>query len=196
MLDDGLDGDARIHARQTGGQVADLRRPIGLAGLGQHDHVDVVGQVAQHHEILLVLIGAEGIDAHRHRQVVPVQAGQFPAQQIPRQGLLAATVFQVEQQGLGVAMAGVLLETLGGRLQILVQAQGRRVFHRRVVELDAGPIVARSTRLAKAMMHHRPCRNSSSLDQLWKRVHARFLVDLNASPLCAAAPHNYFKPGY
>ena len=44
------------------------------------------------------------------------------------------------RQRLGVTVAGVLLETLGGRLQILVQAQGRGVFHRRVVELDAGPV--------------------------------------------------------
>ena len=189
MLDDGLDGDARIHADQGRRQVTDLGRAIGLAGLGQHHHVDVVGQVAQHEQVLVVLLGAEGVDAHRHGQVVPVQTGQFPAQQVARQGLLPAAVLEVEEQRLGVTVAGMLMETLGGRLQVLVQAQGRGVLHRRVVELDAGPVIAQHA----AGYSHRGLLFSQST---WKPVMAGFLVDAKASPFHAFAPHKYFKRGY
>ena len=48
VFDDGLDLNARVDARQPGGQVPDFRRTVGLPGLGQHDHMDMFGQGVDH----------------------------------------------------------------------------------------------------------------------------------------------------
>ena len=65
VLDDRLDGDAVVEPHEDGGEIADLGGAVGLARLGEHHHVEVIGQVADQREVLLVLLGAERVDAHR-----------------------------------------------------------------------------------------------------------------------------------
>jgi len=139
MLDDGLDGDAPVHPGQPRREIADFSGAVGFPGFRQHYHVDVIGEVAHHLNILVVFFGTEGVDANRHGDVVALEVRQFLAQQVAAQSFLAAAVFQIEQQCVGVGIAGVLLETQGGSLEVFVDAQGRRVLHRRVIKLDAGP---------------------------------------------------------
>jgi hypothetical protein len=64
-----------------------------------------------------------------------------------------------------MAMPGVFLKPQCRRFQIFVQPQRRRVFYRRVVELDAGPVIAKHS---AGYSHAAPSTMSfsSSLDQM------------------------------
>src|SRR5262245_19882009 len=142
VLDDRLDGDRAIERRQEPRQIADLGRTVGFARLRQHDHVDVIGQVADQRHVLLVLVGAERVHPQRDLQVPAAQQpGQLAVQEITAHLLLPAAVLEVEDQRVGERVVRVLLEPLGRGVQVLVDAERGSVLDRRIVELDAGPEV-------------------------------------------------------
>ena len=102
VLDDGLDGDAVVQPHQHRREVADLGGAVGFARLGEHHHVEVVGEVAHQREVLLVFLGAERVDAHRDLHFLLARQGrQLAAQQLAAHLLLAAAVLEVEEQRVG-----------------------------------------------------------------------------------------------
>ncbi len=143
VLDDRLDGDPVVQAHEHRGEVADLGGAVGLAGLGEHHGVEALRQVADQGEVLLVLLRAERVDAHGDLHLaLPGQVRQLAAQELAAHLLLAAAVLQVEQERVRGRVPRVLLEAGRRLVQVLVDAERGRVLHRRVVDLDAGPVVA------------------------------------------------------
>ncbi len=140
MFDNRLNADVAVQADQKTGQVAHLRRTIRLARFGQHNHVDVLGHVAHQRHVQLIFIGAERVNADGHADfAVAGKFGQLHAQQLAAHGLLPTTIFQVENQRMGIGLMGVLLHTQRRRFQILINPQRRGVLDRRVIQLNAGP---------------------------------------------------------
>ena len=147
VLDNRLNGDIGIHAQQETRQVAHFSRTVGLAGFGQHHHIDVFTHIAHQLHIELVFISTERIGADRdsHALVHLAQFRQLLTQQVAAHFLLPAAILKVKNQGMGMGVVRMFLHTRRGLCHIFINSQAGRIFHRWIIQLDTGPVIAQRT---------------------------------------------------
>jgi hypothetical protein len=102
-------------------------------------------------QVLVVLVGAERVDAHRDLHLLLARhLRQLAAQQLAAHLLLPAAVLEVEEERVRGGVPAVLAEALRGLLEVLVDAERRRVLDRRIVDLDTRPVVAEDVDRARS----------------------------------------------